>query len=147
MAASLRGLLAYLETFELAYAQNQWHLLEKHFTPDASYEVIGGAPFAGVWKPRGELIAQFEKICREFDQRFDERIVAQVGRPKFKGDEILFGWKATYKLAGAADFVLIGDSSARMVGDQIVELKDIISDADCMAAVAYFATHANKLKP
>jgi len=62
------------------------------------------------------------------------------------GDSILFGWKATYKLAGAPDFLLEGKSTARIRDGLIVELTDGISGAQCIAANDYLIRYASSLK-
>lgn len=146
MAASLRALLEYLEAFEVAYDEDTWDVLDEHFTVDASYAVEGAPPFSGIWQPLTGIKQQFKKICDQFDRRFDERIVAAVGRPKLSGDAILFGWQATYKLKGAPDFLLTGKSSARMVDGKIAELKDIIPEAECLAGEKYLREYAAKLR-
>jgi putative acetyltransferase len=147
MASPLRALLAYLEAFEVAYDSDDWSVLDPHFSEDASYSVEGAAPFTGTWKTRAGIQTQFQKICNEFDRRFDERIVSETGRPRLRGDEILFGWQATYTLKGAPDFLLVGDSSARIADGRITELTDIIAPENCLAGEAYLRTYDQKLKP
>ena len=147
MASPLRTLLAYLEAFEVAYTSDDWNVLDAHFGEDASYTVEGSPPFAGVWQPREAIKTQFRKICNEFDRRFNERIVAEAGRPKLRGDEILFSWQARYRLSGAPDFLLVGSSSARIENGRISELLDIISAENCAAAEAYIRTYEQRLQP
>ncbi len=147
MVSPLRTLLAYLEAFEVAYDSDDWSVLDPYFSADATYSVEGAPPFTGTWKTRAAIQTQFRKICNEFDRRFDERIVSETGRPRLRGDEILFGWQATYKLKGAPDFLLMGDSSARIADGRITELKDIISPENCNGGEAYLQNYDQKLKP
>lgn len=146
-ASPLKTLVAYLEAFEQAYTSDNWNLIDPYFTADASYRVDGGPPFSGHWSSLEGIKTQFKTILDEFDRRFDERIPELLGRPKLKEDAILFEWKATYKLAGVPDFVLVGKSAAHMRDGQIYELIDFISPEDCLAGANYLLRWREKLKP
>jgi hypothetical protein len=133
--------LAYAQDFEQTYDDDDWTRLERHFAPDAVYEVRNtafGCRLEGV-RP---ILAGLKKSLDGFDRRLDKRTIALTDGPSETADSVSFGWTATYTKPGAPPFVLRGRSTARLRGDVIVALVDEYPDGMDADAATWLAAHA-----
>jgi len=138
--------LAYAQDFEQTYDDDDWSRIERHFAPDAVYEVRNaafGCRLGGVQA----ILAGLRRSLDGFDRRLPKRALALTDGPNETPDTVSFGWTATYAAAGAPAFVLRGRSTARFRGDVIVELADEYPDGMDAEAAAWLAAHAPTLNP
>ena len=138
--------LAYAQDFEKTYVDDDWTRLERHFAPDAVYEVRN-VPFACRLVGPQAIFRGIKKSLDGFDRRMDGREVAVVDGPFVEGERVSLGWTVTYRKRGAPDLLLRGRSSARIVDGKIVEMADEYPAGMAEEAGAWFAKHAPDIDP
>lgn len=138
---------AYAEDFEVAYASDDWSVLDRHFTEDAVYETIAMEPFSNRSEGRGAVKDYFKAMTAGFDRRFDTRAVEVLEGPKESDGKVWFRWAATYTRAGAPALRMEGEETLVFEQGRIRRLEDRIPDATALVTAAYMAEHGSKLKP
>jgi hypothetical protein len=141
----LRHLINYAIKFEQAYAANDWKIVEPCFTPDASYVMSGAEAFAGTHAGRDAILAYFAASTNGFDKRFDSREVTIIDGPLERGDHVWMRWLGTYRLKGAPDLLMEGESKAWLDGSRIRRLEDWIPPEFAATTAAYMQEHGAKL--
>ncbi len=122
--SALRHFVNYAMKFEQAYASGDWKLVEPCFTPAATYATTGAEAFAGTHEGRDAILAYFASSTGAFDKRFDSREVIVVDGPEERGDHVWMRWRAIYRLAGAPNLEMEGESSAYFEGERMRRLED-----------------------
>jgi hypothetical protein len=117
----------YAQDFEATYDDDDWSRLERHFAPDAVYEVRN-VRFACRLVGRDAILGGLKKSLDGFDRRLPKRGLAITDPPVEDGDAMTVGWTATYEPSGAPAFVLHGRSTVRYRGEVIAELVDEYPD-------------------
>ena len=135
----LERFMTYAQDFERTYSDDDWSRLDKHFTPDATYEVRG-SPFACRLEGRAAIFRGIKKSLDGFDRKFPTRTLGITSPPAVEGDTVTIGWMGTYERPGAPPLTIRGVSVARYTGDQIKELSDTYGD-DGGAAAEWFRAH------
>jgi hypothetical protein len=141
--------LGYALDFEQTYDDDDWTRLERHFAPDAVYEVRNTA-FACRLEGVPAILRGLKKSLDGFDRRFAKRTLDLVDGPKEEGDTVSVGWTATYAAPGAgaaAPFVLRGRSTARFRDGVIVHLADDYPVGTDAGAGAWLAEHCPGADP
>jgi hypothetical protein len=137
----LESFLAYAQDFETTYDDDDWSRLERHFAPDAVYEVRNIA-FACRLEGVPAILRGLKKSLDGFDRRLAKRTIGVADGPAVEGDTIAIGWTATYGAPGAPPFVLRGRSTARYRDGVIVELIDEYPDGMDADAAAWIGRYA-----
>jgi hypothetical protein len=120
---TLACFLRYAADFEQTLADDDWTRLERHFSDDAVYRVEGDAFGCELEGPQA-IFAGMKKSLDGFDRAFGSREIALSGEPEIEGEELRVGWTVTYHKPGWPDFVLRGQSFARIRDDRITLLVD-----------------------
>lgn len=147
--------LAYAAAFEKSYGDDDWTRLGEFFTEGAVYAVTGGPPLGGRFEGREAVLAQFGRVTRDLDKRFDDRKVEIVGAPRVTeaedGATIEFEWRATYAFAGAPDLTIGGTERAVFgageEGDRIVLLEDLMNEGDDLRAQEWMTRYFDDAPP
>jgi len=137
----LENFLAYAQDFEQTYDDDDWSRVERHFAPDAVYEVRNTA-FACRLAGVQAILRGLKKSLDGFDRRLPKRTLDVSDPPRVEGDTMTVGWTAIYALPGAPPFGLRGRSTARYRGDVIAELVDEYPDGMDAEAAAWLEKHA-----
>ena len=145
--ASLERFGEYAVAFEQAYASDDWSLLERFFTEDASYETFGPAPIAGLAEGRAAVFDYFKNSVNGFDRRFATRELQVLAGPELRGDTVWMRWRGTYRQPGVPDVVLEGESTAHYAGDLISRLEDRMDEHGVKQSLETMGAHEAKLKP
>lgn len=107
--------------FEKSVDDDNWLRLEKYFAEDATYLNLGGPD------PRCEgrdaILAYFKSDVTNTDRKFDSRTLSALSPPVTDGDRLSRQWRCAYKLEGAPDLVLEGESRYLFEGGQIKALE------------------------
>lgn len=122
-------------------------MVEPFFTEDAVYETFAEAPFGGRHEGRDAVLGYFKTVLDGFDRRFDSRELKLLEGPVERDGSVWIRWRVTYRLAGAPDFVLEGEESARFEGDRIRLLEDRIPARIAAETRSFLAEHGSKLRP
>ena len=137
----------YAQEFEQTFADDDWSRLERHFAPDATYEVAGTPPFACSLRGRDAIFHGIRKSLDGFDRRFATRDIALEGVPTVEGDTVSLSWAVTYGRPGSPALVLRGRSSATYDGERIARLVDSYDPAAIAATAAWLRAHGTDLDP
>jgi hypothetical protein len=133
----LERFLAYATDFEATYKDDDWSRLEAHFHKDVVYSVSNiyfGCRIEGV----GPMLQGLRKSIDGFDRHSLSRTIEVTDGPEVEGDTATLGWVVHYSFAGdVPDFDLIGRSSATVVDDRIVDLRDRYADGVSDAAEVF----------
>jgi hypothetical protein len=113
--------------FELAYDDNDWSRMDRHFAPDAVYEVRNIA-FACRLQGRDFIMNGFRRSLDGFDRRLAKRTIYLTSLPREKGDTLDVDWCFLYRKPGCPPLALRGHSTAKYRGDMIVHLVDAYPD-------------------
>jgi hypothetical protein len=143
---SLQRFGAYAQDFEETFKDDDWSRLERHFAPDAVYEV-SGEPFACTLRGREAIFKGLKKSLDGFDRRFGTREIAIEGAPEVDGDTVALPWAVTYGRPGSPPLVLRGRSKATYAGDRIARLEDAYDAAAIASASAWLRDHGRDLDP
>lgn len=133
--------LAYANSFEQTFTDDDWARLEPYFAEDAIYTVTGGPPLGGRWEGRTQVLEHLRNSVNELDRRFDERQVEPVGEPTIGDTSFAMAWRATYKKAGCPDLVFEGTEHAVFEGERILRLKDTMEDGADRRIQEYMAQY------
>ncbi|HTF34485.1 MAG TPA: nuclear transport factor 2 family protein [Myxococcota bacterium] len=137
----------YALKFEQAYALRDFSICAPCFTEDAVYAISGPPPFGGEHKGRAAVLAYFDGVTQGFDQRFASREVLALDGPEERRDHVFMHWAAIYRLPGAPELRIEGDTKAFFSGDAICRLEDEIPAEFAQRTAAYLAAHGAKLAP
>ncbi len=137
----------YAIKFEQAYASGDWSVVGPCFTEDAVYAITGAPGMAGEHEGRAAVLAHFDGMTRAFDKRFASREVLALEGPEVRGDHVYMRWAAIYRLPGAPDLRMEGETRAFFRGDQMSRLEDDIPAEYAERTNAHLARHGAKLGP
>lgn len=138
----------YAMAFEEAVRLDDWSVVEPFFTEDAVYETIGASPFSGLRGGRRAVLDHLKESLDGFDRRFDVRDNPEmVEGPRVTDDSVWIRWRVTYRVEGAPPFVLEGEETAVMDGDQICRLEDRFTDKMAADLDHWMQHHGDKLEP
>ena len=140
-----RHFINYAIKFEQAYASGDWSLIAPCFTSDGEYVVSGAESLSGTQRGREAVLAYFAGVTSGFDKRFKSREVLVIDGPEERPDHVWMRWATIYKLDGAPDLRMEGESSAYFEGSQIRRLVDWIPPEYGEQTAAYMAAHGAKL--
>jgi len=141
--------VAYAADFEQTYDDDDWTRLERHFAPDAVYEVRNTG-FACRLEGVPAILRGLKKSLDGFDRRLVKRKLDLVDGPKEDGDVVAIGWTATYLAPDSPEappYVLRGRSRARFRDGVIVELIDSYPDGTDADAYAWLSIHRPDANP
>jgi hypothetical protein len=138
---ALARFIEYAQDFETTYDDDDWSRLERHFAPDAVYEVRNTSFACRLEGPRA-ILRGLKKSLDGFDRRMPKRVVAPTDDLKEEGDTLIVAWTATYSPPGVPVFVLRGRSTARYRDGVIAELIDEYPEGMDEEAAAWVATYA-----
>lgn len=141
----VRHFVNYAIKFEQAYASGDWSLIAPCFTVDAGYAVSGSEAFAGTHQGRDAILAYFAGVTGAFDKRFVSREVIVIDGLEDRGDHVWMRWETIYRLDGAPDLHMEGESRAYFDGAQMLRLEDWIPPEFAERTAAYMAEHGAKL--
>lgn len=136
--------LAYAADFERTLADDDWSRLAQYFSEDAVYRVESDMFGCELTGPEA-IFAGMKKSLDGFDRVFPEREIAMTEGPEVEGDEMRVGWAVTYHKEGLPDFVLRGNSLARITAGRIVLLVDSYDEGRVEAELAEW-THETGLE-
>jgi hypothetical protein len=142
----VRDFVNYAIKFEQAYAGGDWSLIAPCFTEDAAYVVSGSESFAGTHQGRAAILAYFAGVTQAFDKRFDSREVLVIDGPKERDGAMWMRWATIYRLTGAPDLRMEGESTAFFDGARMRRLEDWIPPEYAAATTAYMSEHGAKLR-
>lgn len=142
----LQRFLAYATAFELAFALDDWSLLEPYFAPEARRECRGLVPFALSAASGPAAVASLRDHVRLVDYRFDRRIPEVLEGPVQRGSEVWMRWALTFQREGLADLRIEGDHSVEIEAGRIMRMVEHVPDAFAAPAAAYLACHAAALR-
>lgn len=140
-----RAFINYAIKFEQAYASGDWSIVAPCFTPNASYVVSGSEAFAGTHQGRDAILAYFAGSTGGLDKRFASREVIVIDGLEDRGGHVWMRWEAIYRLNGAPDFHMEGESSAYFEGSQMRRLEDWIPPEFAERTMEYMTEHGAKL--
>lgn len=115
--------VAYAADFEKTLADDDWSRLHQYFSDDAVYRVESSLFGCELTGPDA-IFTGMKKSLDGFDRNFPEREIAMTEGPAVEGDEMRVSWAVTYHKPGIPDFVLRGQSRARIRDGKIVLLVD-----------------------
>ncbi len=146
---SIPRFLEYAASFEKAFADDDWSVVEPFFTEDAEYEVGIGPPFTpasgSCIRGRAAVIAHFKRVLDDFDRRFATREVQLLDGPREDGDTVWLRGIGRYTTPHAPDLEFELEELATFDGDRIRRLEDRYPDAVRDAMYAYLEAHGAKL--
>jgi len=145
--SALARFAEYALAFEKAYHSDDWSGVEPFFTEDAVYETTGGPPFDGLHQGRAAVMKAFKASVDGFDRRFDVRKVRMIEGPEDKDGVVWMSWRATYRVRGAADFILEGEERAWFDGGRISRLEDRFAPGMPEALARFMKNYGAKLHP
>jgi len=116
--------LEYATAFEQTYRDDRWERLREYFSEDAVYSVAGGPPFAGRWEGREAVIRRLRESVDEFDRRFEERVIEDIGGPRLEQDCVSIDFTVRYCSPGRPDLRIEGSERAVFRDGQISRLED-----------------------
>ena len=143
----LQDFMAYAAAFEQAFSTDDWSVLDRHFTEDASYEVISSPPFASRSQGLAALKEHLRGSVNGLDRRFDTRAIEFLEGPRESADRVWFRWAAVYARAGLPDLRVEGEETVVFRGNRICVLEDHIPADSAERVMAYFGAHDARLKP
>jgi hypothetical protein len=133
--------LAYAADFEVSYEDNDWSRLAQYFTEAASYDAGDGSPVA---RGRDAVLQKFQDAVDGLDRRMGSREVIP-GQLSTEGDTVVLLWTARYSTEGLPVLEFEGTEYARFEGDQMAELRDVISEQGHAALADWMAAHGDAL--
>lgn len=135
--------MEYAQDFEKTYLDDDWSRLEKHFAPDATYEVKPD-PFTCRLVGPSAIFCGIKKSVDNFDRKCRERIVELTSVPVVDGEQVSVDWQVTYRREGApGEMLLLGRSTARVRDGVIASLADEL--ALTPEAGAWLAQHGQDM--
>jgi len=140
-----RDFINYAIKFEQAYASGDWSIIAPCFTADGSYVVKGSPGLESTSKGRDAVLANFASMTTGLDKRFANREVVVIDGLEDRGDHVWMRWRTIYKLAGAPDYRMEGESRAYFQGSQMRLLEDTLDPETTAQVTAYMAEHGAKL--
>ena len=120
---TLERFLAYAADFEKTLADDEWSRLRQYFDEKAVYRVESERFGCELIGPDA-IFAGMKKSLDGFDRLFPAREIAMTKAPEVEGDELRVSWAVTYHKDDLPDFVLRGESMARLRDDRIELLVD-----------------------
>jgi hypothetical protein len=139
--------VAYAQAFEEAFANDDWSVVEPHFTEDAIYEILAEPPLGGRHEGRDAVLAFLKLSLDTFDRRFDSRALEVLEGPEQRGDGVWLRWRVTYAIAGAPDLSFGGEETLEFAGDRIARLEDRYAEGAVAPVMQYMGEHGEKLHP
>jgi hypothetical protein len=140
--------LAYARDFEIAYATDQWSLVERHFAPNAVHRALGEGPLACDDRGRDAVIAGLRRSVETVDRRFDARIPEIVDGPTRRDDGLWMRWRLSFRRAGLPPLELEGEHVAVFGADgKIARIDETLLDGADRRAAEYLARHDAALRP
>ncbi len=137
----------YAADFEVAFENDDWSVVGRHFAEDAVYETLAGPPMGGCHEGRDAVLASMKQTLDGFDRRFDSREVAFIEGPEMRGGNVWLRARVIYAVAGAPDLVLEGEETATFNGDGIIRLEDSYPERVSDVVLQYLNAHGAKLHP
>ncbi len=137
----------YAADFEVAFENDDWSLVGRHFSEDAVYETLAGPPMGGCHEGRDAVLASMKQTLDGFDRRFDSREVVFTEGPEMRGGKVWLRARVIYAVAGAPDLVLEGEETATFDGDGITRLEDDYPEGVSDVVLQYLNAHGAKLRP
>jgi len=137
----------YAADFEVAYENDDWSLVERHFAEDAVYETLAGPPMGACHEGRDAVLASFKQVLDAFDRRFDSREVTFLEGPEMRDGSVWLRALANYAVAGAPDLPIEGEATATFNGDGIIRLEDRYPEGVADVVLQYLNAHGAKLHP
>jgi hypothetical protein len=137
----------YAADFEVAFSDDDWSQVGRHFAEEAVYETLAGPPMGACLEGRDAVLASMKQTLDGFDRRFDSREVTFLEGPEMRGDSVWLRARVKYAVADAPDLVLEGVSTATFDGGRIIRLEDSYPDGTADTVVQYLTAHASKLHP
>jgi len=137
----------YAADFEVAFENDDWSVVGRHFAEDAVYETLAGPPMGGCHEGRDAVLASMKQTLDGFDRRFDSREVAFIEGPEMRGGNVWLRARVIYAVAGAPDLVLEGEETATFNGDGIIRLEDSYPEGVSDVVLQHLNAHGAKLHP
>lgn len=129
--------LAYAEDFEKSYESNDWSILARYFTENASYDSGDGQPIA---QGRDAVLEKFERAVDGLDRKMGQREIIP-GALSTEGDTVVLNWTARYTTEGLPVLSIDGIEYARFEGERMVELRDVIDEQSLATVGEWMAAH------
>ena len=137
----------YAADFEVAFENDDWSVVGRHFAEDAVYETLAGPPMGGCHEGRDAVLASMKQTLDGFDRRFDSREVAFIEGPEMRGGNVWLRARVIYAVVGAPDLVLEGEETATFNGDGIIRLEDSYPEGVYDVVLQHLNAHGAKLHP
>jgi hypothetical protein len=137
----------YAVAFEEVFRSDDWSALEPYFTENAVYEVLGGAPFAGLHEGRDAVFAHLKSSLDGFDRRFASRKLELLEGPVLRDGSVWFRWRASYGSPGLPELVIDGEETLSFEGERIQRLEDAFSPEMSSITESWFAAYGERLPP
>lgn len=129
--------LAYADDFERSYESNDWSILARYFTENASYDSGDGQPIA---QGRDAVLEKFERAVDGLDRKMGQREIIP-GALSTEGDTVVLNWTARYTTEGLPVLSIDGIEYARFEGERMVELRDVIDEQSLATVGEWMAAH------
>ena len=129
--------LAYADDFERSYESNDWSILTRYFTENASYDSGDGQPIA---QGRDAVLEKFERAVDGLDRKMGQREIIP-GALSTEGDTVVLNWTARYTTEGLPVLSIDGTEYARFEGERMVELRDVIDEQSLATVGEWMAAH------
>ncbi len=137
----------YAADFEIAFENDDWSVVGRHFAKDAVYETLAGPPMGGCHEGRDAVLTSMKQTLDGFDRRFDSREVTFLEGPEKRGEGVWLRAGVKYAVAGAPDLVLEGVSTATFNDDGIVRLEESYPEGVADVVMQYLTAHGARLHP
>ncbi|HEY5071490.1 MAG TPA: hypothetical protein VII63_05600 [Caulobacteraceae bacterium] len=130
--------------FERTFIDDDWSRLERYFTSDAIYEVLG--PGGERWVGRAAVLAALRRAVNNFDRLCDSRALLTIEGPVQDGAEIRRQWSCTFTLSGAPNPTIDGSERAVYRGELIELLQEKLTARSGEALNRWVALHGSLLR-
>lgn len=135
----------YAAAFEDVFKSNDWTLLERFFTEDAVYELVGAEFFEGRHEGRDAIFAALEASLENFDRRFETRELEILEGPALKEGDVWLRWRASCRTPGVPELVIDGQELVRFEGERIVRLVDVFPPEMGQISQYWFEQYGDQL--
>ncbi len=107
---AMKAFIQFADSFERAYASEDWSLVEARFSDDIIWAVTGvEPPVGGAFVGPAAALAAVTHSCNSFDKRFDRRMPRATEGPIPIPGGVFFRWDVIYRREGVPDFRLYGE--------------------------------------
>jgi hypothetical protein len=120
----IESFAAYFRAFEATYRDDEWSRLERLFTPDAVYHVVGSELFDCSLRGRDAILAGLRKFVDGFDRKCERRLEA-IEAPVAGASGVRFRGTAWYRRGASPEFGIELEEQIEFVDGQIVRMIDI----------------------